>query len=45
MSVSPAKPLSEIAAKLAFEVDVFRPMCLAALDAALKRSCGTFSAH
>jgi hypothetical protein len=36
MSVAPAKPLSEIAAKLALKVDVFRPMCLATLDAALK---------
>jgi hypothetical protein len=45
VSIAPTEPLSETAAKLAFKVDVLGPVCFATLNAALKRSSGTFTTH
>lgn len=43
VGISPTEPLSKVATKLTFEVDVFGPVSFATLDSALKRSCRTLA--
>jgi hypothetical protein len=44
VGISPTEPLSKVATKLTFEVDVFGSMSFATLDSALKRSLRALAA-